>query len=115
MVELLLTRPGEQTRLFCGKPGFYTGISVKGMRVDFISCPAFSFLLNKQQLIPFFIMKMCLNSYAEPEMGDGLCKKRKTALGGQGMLLMNCGLKWIIKYLFENNKPDYGFSTNPHL
>jgi len=67
MVELLLTARGEQTILLSGKPELSTRIPVKGMRVDFLSCRAFAFVVNKQLLVPVFIMFMCLNSYPEPE------------------------------------------------
>ena len=72
MVELLLTAPGGQTFLLSGKAGFSTRIPVKGMRVDFLSCRAFAFVVNKQLLVPVFIMFMCLNSYPEPEQHDDL-------------------------------------------
>jgi len=67
MVELLLTARSEQTILLSGKPELSTRIPVKGMRVVFLSCHAFAFVVNKQLLVPVFIMFMCLNSYPEPE------------------------------------------------
>mgnify|MGYP001550756021 CR=1 FL=1 len=72
MVELLLTEAGEQAFHLSGKPEFSTSIPVKGMLVVFLSCRAFAFVVNKQLLVPVFIMFMCLNSYAEPEQHDDL-------------------------------------------
>jgi hypothetical protein len=72
MVELLLTARGEQAFHLSGKPELSTRIPVKGMRVDFLYCHAFAFVVNKQLLVPVFIMFMCLNSYPEPERDDGL-------------------------------------------
>jgi hypothetical protein len=114
MVELLPTSPREQTLLLSGKPGIFARIPVKGMRVVFLSCRSFAFVVNKQLLVPVFIMFMCLNSYPEPEQADDLWMTRKKAMEGDPGLLIPCGKEWIIKYLQQNNRLHYRFSTNPH-
>jgi len=68
----MLTTHGEQTLFFGAKPGFLAVIYVKGMRIGFVNRTSFLFAVNKQLLVPFFIIKLLLNSYPEPEMADGL-------------------------------------------
>jgi hypothetical protein len=103
-VELIPTGGREQIPFFSGKPGIPGRILVKGMLVDFLSCPCFLFTVNKQPVVPVFIMLMLLNNYAEPEIYDGLCIEGKTALGCDRRLLVHCGFGWIIKYLSRNNR-----------
>jgi hypothetical protein len=46
--------------------------------------------VNKQLLVPFFIIGMLLNTYPDPEIPDRLCLKKKDNASVDSTVLIGC-------------------------